>query len=64
VRRAGGKVRVSAQLIDAKDDKHIWAESYDRALVDPLAAQEDIADRIAIAVEDALATRRATMAPA
>ncbi len=64
VRRAGGKVRVSAQLIDAKDDKHIWAESYDRALADPLAAQEDIANRIAVAVEDALATRRAAMAPA
>ena len=58
VRRAGAKVRVVAQLIDATDDKHIWAESYDRALDDPLGAQEEIADRIAVAVVEILETRR------
>ncbi len=58
VRRAGAKVRVVAQLIDARDDKHIWAESYDRALDDSLGAQEEIADRIAVAVVEMLETRR------
>ena len=58
MRRAGAKVRVVAQLIDATDDKHIWAESYDRALDDPLGAQEEIADRIAVAVVEILEPRR------
>ena len=57
-RSAGAKVRVVAQLIDAREDKHIWAESYDRALEDPLGAQEEIADRIALAVVEMLETRR------
>ena len=62
VRRAGAKVRVAARLIDAKDDKHVWAESYDRMLADPLAAQEEIAHRIAVAVEETLAARAAVAA--
>ncbi|MCZ6917389.1 MAG: protein kinase [Gemmatimonadetes bacterium] len=58
VRSSGAKVRVVAQLIDAREDKHIWAESYDRTLDDPLGAQEEIADRIALAVVEMLETRR------
>jgi TolB-like protein/Tfp pilus assembly protein PilF len=47
VQRAGNRVRVSAQLIDAKSDTHLWAESYDRPLDDVFAIQSDIAKAIA-----------------
>src|SRR5438067_2954172 len=47
VQRAGGKVRVSAQLIDAHTDKHLWAESYDRELADVFAIETELAQTIA-----------------
>jgi TolB-like protein len=47
VRRAGGKVRVSAQLIDARSDAHVWADTYDRELADVFAIQTEIAKNIA-----------------
>jgi TolB-like protein/tRNA A-37 threonylcarbamoyl transferase component Bud32 len=47
VQRAANRVRVSAQLIDAKTDTHLWAESYDRPLGDIFAIQSDIAKAIA-----------------
>ena len=47
VRRADGKVRVSAQLIDARSDAHLWADTYDRDLADVFAIQSDIAKIIA-----------------
>jgi TolB-like protein/class 3 adenylate cyclase len=47
VRRAGDKIRVSAQLIDARRDAHVWAETYDRDLADVFAIQSDIAKIIA-----------------
>jgi adenylate cyclase len=47
VQRAGNRVRVSAQLIDAKTDVHLWAERYDRPLGDVFAIQSDIAKAIA-----------------
>ena len=50
VRRAGNRVRVTAQLIDAASDHHIWAERYDRELNDIFAVQDDITERIAMAV--------------
>src|SRR5438132_11203815 len=43
VQRAGNRVRVTAQLIDAKTDTHLWVESYDRPLDDVFAIQSDIA---------------------
>src|SRR5215217_2556087 len=43
VRRAGDRVRVTAQLIDASSGSHLWAERYDRALEDVFAIQEEIA---------------------
>jgi TolB-like protein len=46
VRRSDGKVRVSAQLIDARNDAHLWADTYDRDLVDVFAIQSDIAKAI------------------
>ncbi|MEO5720245.1 MAG: protein kinase [Chthoniobacterales bacterium] len=47
VQRAGNKVRVSAQLIDARDDRHLWAQTYDRDLADVFAIQSEIAQAIA-----------------
>jgi TolB-like protein len=47
VQRAGNRVRVSAQLIDARSDTHVWAEKYDRDLADVFAIQTEIAEKIA-----------------
>lgn len=47
VQQAGNRVRVRAQLIDAKSDRHLWAERYDRPLDDVFAIQTDIAKAIA-----------------
>src|SRR5438309_761536 len=47
VQRAGGRVRVSAQLIDARNDRHLWAEHYDRDVADVFAIQTEIAQQIA-----------------
>jgi TolB-like protein/class 3 adenylate cyclase/Tfp pilus assembly protein PilF len=47
VQRAGNKVRVNAQLIDARNDAHVWAQSYDRDLADVFAIQSEIAGVIA-----------------
>jgi len=43
VERAGNRVRISAQLIDASDDTHLWADTYERDLQDILALQADVA---------------------
>ena len=43
VRKAGDKVRVHVQLIDAENDAHLWAERYDRQLDDIFAVESDIA---------------------
>ena len=45
--RAGGRVRITAQLIDAADDKHLWAQSYDGDVRDTLALQSRVARAIA-----------------
>jgi TolB-like protein len=47
VQRAGNKVRVNAQLIDARNDHHEWAENYDRPIDDVFAIQSEIAKAIA-----------------
>lgn len=47
VQRAANRVRVIAQLIDARNDAHLWAETYDRDLADVFAIQSDIAKTIA-----------------
>jgi adenylate cyclase len=51
VRKAGDRVRVSAQLIDVMTDKHIWAERYDRELKDIFAIQDEITMNIMIALQ-------------
>src|SRR6266478_2069377 len=50
VRRAGNRVRVSVQLINADTDEHIWAEDYDRDLTDVFAIQTDLAQKIVSAL--------------
>jgi TolB-like protein len=50
VRRAGGRVRVTAQLIDTSTGNHIWAERYDRALEDIFAVQEEVTQAIVAAI--------------
>jgi serine/threonine protein kinase/Tfp pilus assembly protein PilF len=50
VRRAGNRVRVTAQLIDAADGSHLWSQRYDRELADVFAVQDDIAQAIASAL--------------
>ena len=52
VRRAGKRVRVTAQLIDPGTDKHLWSESYDRELSDIFTLQQEIAQSIVTALQD------------
>ena len=51
VRRAGSRIRVTAQLINAEDGYHLWSERYDRELTDVFAIQDDIAQAIARALQ-------------
>src|SRR5689334_3467349 len=51
VRRAGNRVRVTAQLINAADGYHLWSERYDRELTDVFAVQDEIAAAIAGALK-------------
>jgi adenylate cyclase len=51
IRRAGDRVRITAQLIDAATDSHLWSDTYDRELKDVFAIQDDIAQSIADALE-------------
>jgi TolB-like protein/class 3 adenylate cyclase/Tfp pilus assembly protein PilF len=47
VQRSGNRVRVNAQLVDARNDAHLWAQTYDRDLADVFAIQSEIAKAIA-----------------
>jgi TolB-like protein len=51
VRRSGNRIRVSAQLIDANSDEHLWAENFDSEMTDIFAIQTKIAQQIAQALE-------------
>ncbi len=51
VRRAGDRVRITAQLIDADSDTHLWSETYDREMKDVFAIQDDIAHSIVKALQ-------------
>lgn len=55
VRKSGDRLRVSAQLIDARDGYQLWADSYDRKLADVFAVQEDLARSIVSALRVKLA---------
>jgi len=52
--RSGDRVRITAQLIDARADRHLWSESYERDLKDVLALQSDVARAIAGQVRAAI----------
>jgi TolB-like protein len=60
VQRAANRVRVSAQLIDARNDTHVWAETYDRDLADVFAIQSEIATSIARQLQASLSAREKT----
>ena len=54
VRRAGSRLRITAQLIDAMDDAHLWAERYDRQLEDIFDVQDEVVRAIISAIEPQL----------
>jgi TolB-like protein len=60
VQRAGNRVRVTAQLIDARTDRHLWAEHYDRPLDDVFAIQTQIAQAIVDKLRVALSSKEAS----
>ena len=66
VRKASGRVRVTAQLIDGKTANHIWAERYERSVEDIFALQDELTNNIAVALSpelfDAEAARSRTKA--
>ena len=55
VRREGNRVLLNVQLIDARQDRHIWAERYDRTEADSISLQGELATQIASALEAKLA---------
>ncbi|MFL5489892.1 MAG: BTAD domain-containing putative transcriptional regulator [Gemmatimonadales bacterium] len=61
VRRAGDRLRITAQLINAKDGYHLWAESYDRDLHDVFAVQDEIAQAIVGALRVTLSGEATSM---
>jgi len=54
VRRAGDRVRITAQLIDARTDRHLWSENFDRDMTDIFTIQDEIADAIVVALSESL----------
>ena len=63
VRKIGDRVRVTAQLIDAPADRHLWAERYDRQLQDAFALQDEICDAVVAAIEARIGADPAGTAP-
>ena len=51
VRKAGNRLRITTQMIDATKDRHLWAETYDRSLEDVFAVQSEVAERVADALK-------------
>jgi adenylate cyclase len=51
VRKAGERVRITAQLIDGRSGGHLWAERYDRGVADVFAVQDDVTERIVRSLE-------------
>jgi len=64
VRKSGNTVRITAQLIDAKTDTHLWSDTYDREVLDTFAVQGEIAEEIVnqlqLTLTDPIETRRPT----
>ena len=55
LRKAGNRIRVTAQLVEAETGKHVWAERYDRELADIFAVQDEIAEAVTVSVAPAIA---------
>jgi adenylate cyclase len=55
LRKAGNRIRVTAQLVEAETGNHIWAERYDRDLADIFAVQDEITEAVTIAIAPAVA---------
>ena len=64
VRRAGARIRVTAQLINADDGYHLWSERFDRELIDVFAIQDEIAQAIAAALQRTLIPKSSRHTPA
>jgi adenylate cyclase len=62
VRKAGNRVRITAQLIDAVNDRHLWSETYDRELDDIFVIQDEIANAIVAALRGTLGSDEADRA--
>ncbi len=58
IRRAGNRVRITAQLIDAATGGHLWADRYDRDLTDIFAVQDEVTRRIVEALKVTLTPKR------
>jgi len=63
VQRSGNRVRVTAQLIDAETDAHVWAERFNGDTNDLFALQDEITSRIAVTLDLELVAREAARAP-
>jgi adenylate cyclase len=55
LRKAGKRIRVTAQLVEAETGKHVWAERYDRDLADIFAVQDEITEAVTTAIAPAIA---------
>ncbi len=60
VQKAGDKVRVNVQLIDARADSHLWAKSYDREIKDVFAVESEVSQEIADALQAKLSPNEST----
>src|SRR5881394_1568695 len=55
LRKAGNRVRVTGQLVEAETGNHVWAERYDRDLADIFAVQDEITEAVTISIAPAIA---------
>jgi adenylate cyclase len=55
LRKAGNRIRVTAQLVEAETSRHVWAERYDRELADIFAVQDEITEAVTVAIAPAIA---------
>src|SRR5438128_7740550 len=62
VRRAGDRIRISTQLIDAESGGHIWAQKYDRDYSDIFALQDAITDSVVAAIQPEIMVRESRRA--
>jgi tetratricopeptide (TPR) repeat protein len=61
--RSGNRIRITTQLIDARNDRHLWAQSYEEQMGDILTLQDQLVREIALHTQSALASGRETTHP-